>query len=200
MKNACRDDDSYDLYMYMKFLIYKRKFRDAISVGRVLLLLEKDTETENVIELLERFIFYLNKKKQLERLDINEIAHAIEWNDPETHCFLDRNDGSVLILMEHEPEDMERLKSLERAEFVPIERLESAEVYRLMEEFKDIVGYEGLSNKLAIALNGPGAFRRFKDVLLEYPEARSEWFAVYNRMVWERALNFIWRALGGDAK
>jgi hypothetical protein len=34
-----------------------------------------------------------------------------------------------------------------------------------------------IKEKLYIAIKGPGAFRRFKDVLLDYPDERKAWFS-----------------------
>jgi len=43
-----------------------------------------------------------------------------------------------------------------------------------MVAFTESLEDENLKEKLWIALNGKGAFRRFKDVLLSYPEKREE--------------------------
>jgi len=42
-----------------------------------------------------------------------------------------------------------------------------------------------------VAINGKGAFRRFKDVLLDYPEEREEWFQFKGAKVQERALEWL---------
>lgn len=41
--------------------------------------------------------------------------------------------------------------------------------------FIDLLENEGLKAKLSAALNGKGAFRNFKDVLLENPKVRKRW-------------------------
>ncbi|MCP4418392.1 MAG: hypothetical protein GY805_17370, partial [Chloroflexi bacterium] len=40
-----------------------------------------------------------------------------------------------------------------------------------------------LREVLEVALNGRGAFRRFKDALLRYPQERERWFA-YSTQRW----------------
>lgn len=45
-----------------------------------------------------------------------------------------------------------------------------------MAEFAESVKDEGLREKLAIALDGKGAFRRFKNVLYNYPDEEKRWF------------------------
>ena len=46
-----------------------------------------------------------------------------------------------------------------------------------MEEFIEVVEEPTLKDKLNIAIDGKGAFRRFKDVLMAYPNERERWFA-----------------------
>jgi hypothetical protein len=46
-----------------------------------------------------------------------------------------------------------------------------------MEKFVTAVADEALRERLVIAIDGKGAFRRFKDVLLNYPAERERWFS-----------------------
>jgi hypothetical protein len=50
---------------------------------------------------------------------------------------------------------------------------------------------EHLSELLEVAINGKGAFRRFKDVLLNYPEERERWFQFKDDRMKERALEWL---------
>jgi Uncharacterised protein family (UPF0158) len=45
-----------------------------------------------------------------------------------------------------------------------------------MEMFIDTVSDPHRADMLAVAINGRGAFRRFKDTLLRWPEERDRWF------------------------
>lgn len=49
--------------------------------------------------------------------------------------------------------------------------------YRDMTDFAESRTDPRLVDKLEVALNGRGAFRRFKNVLMDYPADRAEWFA-----------------------
>lgn len=42
-----------------------------------------------------------------------------------------------------------------------------------------------------MAINGSGAFRRFKDVLLYYPEERERWFRFKDERMEQRALECL---------
>lgn len=44
---------------------------------------------------------------------------------------------------------------------------------------------------MTVAINGKGAFRRFKDVLLRYPEERERWFRFKDERMQERALEWL---------
>jgi hypothetical protein len=46
-----------------------------------------------------------------------------------------------------------------------------------MEKFVGSVSDEPLRERLIISIDGKGAFRRFKDVLLAYPAERERWFS-----------------------
>ena len=46
-----------------------------------------------------------------------------------------------------------------------------------MERFIPMAGEPELRGKLTQAIDGKGAFRRFKDVLMTYPADRERWFA-----------------------
>ena len=49
--------------------------------------------------------------------------------------------------------------------------------YNDMERFIAVVEDDQVANLLSYAIQGRGAFRRFKDVLLDYPQVREAWFA-----------------------
>lgn len=48
--------------------------------------------------------------------------------------------------------------------------------YQQMEAYVETVEDDTLRQLLEVAIDGKGAFRRFKNVLLDYPEAREAWF------------------------
>ncbi|HLL21941.1 MAG TPA: UPF0158 family protein, partial [Kofleriaceae bacterium] len=58
-----------------------------------------------------------------------------------------------------------------------VEPASSREQYRWMERFVGSVVDEPLRERLIISIDGKGAFRRFKDVLLAYPAERERWFS-----------------------
>lgn len=60
-----------------------------------------------------------------------------------------------------------------------------------MEDFIATVEDEHLAELLEVAINGKGAFRRFKDVLAGYPEERERWFCFKDERTEQRALEWL---------
>lgn len=58
---------------------------------------------------------------------------------------------------------------------------ETFESYREMEDFISTIRDTHLQEILSVAIQGAGAFRRFKDVLFRYPEQRENWFKYKDR-------------------
>lgn len=111
-------------------------------------------------------------------IDWVELEGALENNSPELHSFLNRVTGDVIRIFEGGENSDLRLKQTEASpDYLYIDPISSREQYRWMEEFIESVEEPTLKDKLNIAIDGKGAFRRFKDVLMAYPNERERWFA-----------------------
>jgi hypothetical protein len=75
--------------------------------------------------------------------------------------------------------------------FVAIPRLESWESCGDMQDFMVTVRDAHLRERLAAAIQGRGAFRRFKDVLERYPRQRERWFTFQNDRMIQRAREWL---------
>ena len=85
--------------------------------------------------------------------------------------------------------DLETGEILFTSEQIP--KAEPREGYEDMEAFVATVEDEHLAELLKIAINGKGAFRRFKDALLRYPEERERWFQFKGDRMWKRAREWL---------
>jgi len=111
-------------------------------------------------------------------VDWVELEGALENNSPELHSFLNKVSGDVIRIFRGSEDAEDRLREVENSpDFLYIEPISSREQYRWMEEFIETVEESNLKDKLNIAIDGKGAFRRFKDVLVGYPAERERWFA-----------------------
>lgn len=72
---------------------------------------------------------------------------------------------------------MVRILTDRQSRYLEIPVIESYEAYNVMTDFAETVSNPILYGKLEVALNGRGAFRRFKDVLYQYPEEQQRWYA-----------------------
>jgi hypothetical protein len=71
--------------------------------------------------------------------------------------------------------------------FAEIPPVDSSEEYELMVHFADEVDEPDVREKLALALDGAGAFRRFRDVVSRYPDLSSRWASFRHRELAEIA-------------
>lgn len=107
-------------------------------------------------------------------IDIDIIMLGLQDSDLANSYFLDTQTGEVEFLSDHTDDkkenQLEEIKNQDNR-FIRIPQITSYDQYQWMKEFVDeFVSHEEeknehLSEKLSIALNGKGAFRRFKDVL-----------------------------------
>jgi hypothetical protein len=134
------------------------------------------------------------EKKAL-RINLGELCEAMENNSYEHEYFLNLETGEILFISDYvDDEETRELKDrieedFERYERIP--RAESNEGYEDMVDFIATVDDEHLAELLEVAINGKGAFRRFKEVLLNYPEERDRWFKFKDERMEERALEWL---------
>jgi hypothetical protein len=136
----------------------------------------------------------MEKKKTL-KIVLDELYDAMENNSYEVEYYLDLETGEILFVSEGmDDEETGKLKNQIEEEldrYEPIPKAESYEGYRDMQAFIATVEDDHLSELLEVAINGKGAFRRFKDVLLNYPEERERWFQFKDDRMKERALEWL---------
>lgn len=75
--------------------------------------------------------------------------------------------------------------------YIRVEPEESGAAYRDMEEYIETVTGGRLQDRLWRAIRGRGAFRRFKDALLDHPAERERWFQFRNARLRERITEWL---------
>jgi hypothetical protein len=107
-----------------------------------------------------------------------DLETAFERNSPDTESFLDLRSGEVVTVTQGAIDYAEMRAKVQTGGdgFLRVEPAASREQYKWMERFVSHVTDEPLKERLIIAIDGKGAFRRFKDVLLNYPVERERWF------------------------
>jgi len=108
----------------------------------------------------------------------SDLEIAFERNSPEQESFLDLENGDLLSIAEGEPDAAARRARVSNnpERYLRVDPASSREQYRWMERFVGAVADLALRERLLVAIDGKGAFRRFKDVLLAFPAERERWF------------------------
>src|SRR5262245_22430451 len=115
----------------------------------------------------------------------SDLEIAFERNSPDQESFLDLENGDLLSIVEGEPDAAARRARVASnpERYLRIDPASSREQYRWMERFVSSVSDQPLRERLLIAIDGKGAFRRFKDVLLAFPAERERWFAYRSELL-----------------
>ncbi|MBZ0121951.1 MAG: UPF0158 family protein [Sandaracinaceae bacterium] len=105
------------------------------------------------------------------------LEDAFENNAPEVHSYLHLDTGEVIRIVDGIADPGMHQRVSRDAHYLRIDPVSSREQYRWMERFIATVEEGELRDKLVRAIDGKGAFRRFKDVLMAFPVDRERWFA-----------------------
>jgi hypothetical protein len=129
--------------------------------------------------------------------DLQEICAVFEDSSSEHRYYLDIETGEIICISDDfmDPDETKELD--EKVEegygehYITIPNAESYDGYADMEEFIETVTEANLKEKLCIAINGRGAFRRFKDVLNSYQNEREKWFKFKDAKINERVNEWL---------
>jgi hypothetical protein len=135
----------------------------------------------------------VERRKSL-RIDLEELCSAMEDTAYEHRYYLDLETGEIIFFSDDDDSETGELKNRiynEPDVFEAIPRIESYQAYSDMEDFIASVKDENMAGLLNVAIEGKGAFRRFKDGLLDYPEERENWFRFKDARMRDRAAKWL---------
>ena len=136
------------------------------------------------------------KPKKLE-LNLDEISIEMDSNRWENEVYFDTETGELIYVPEelnqdniYEDEYIAKLPDWEKemvadikavyedteGRFISIPERGSREAYQLMVDFTKRLDDLDIAERLFDALDGKGAFRRFKRVISRYPETEEQWY------------------------
>lgn len=104
------------------------------------------------------------------------LEDAFENNAPEVHSYLHLHTGEVIRIVDGIADPSMHQRIMGDSNYQRIDPVSSREQYRWMERFIATVDESELRHQLLGAIDGKGAFRRFKDVLMSFPIDRERWF------------------------
>ncbi len=126
-------------------------------------------------------------------IDWDELEMALTWHMDEGGHYLDLTSGHIVSFtgIDDELAEEEIDAGLADGRLVPIAPLPSSAEYSWMAAFAESAKDRQLRRLLEVALSGQGAFRRFKDVLGDYPSERKRWFAFRDEHVVRAARDWL---------
>jgi predicted nucleotidyltransferase len=127
----------------------------------------------------------------LRQVDLRSLAEALEDHSPETSWWFDPDTGDSQPRLDPLYADDGAEEHPSDQGLILIEPISSRDAYANMEDFIDRVRDARARNLLQRAIAGRGAFRRFKDTLLELPELRQAWFAFHDARMERRAIEWL---------
>ena len=152
----------------------------------------------------------MTRKLEINWMELDAAFQTSSGGLVEMHFYLDLETGDVVMVTDEiaryleAPPDYElpdwmyeAIKEARQVEegygtrYTDIPQADTHEDYRDMERFIGTVRNSHLQDRLWRAIEGRGAFRRFKDVLLDYPAERERWFAFKDRCVYERMMEWL---------
>ncbi len=123
------------------------------------------------------------------------LEDGFENNAPEVHSYLHLENGEVIRIVDGIADPGMHQRVMGDTQYLRVEPVSSREQYRWMERFIATVDEGELRDKLVQAIDGKGAFRRFKDVLMTFPIDRERWFTFRTERL--RACMETWLATHG---
>jgi hypothetical protein len=130
---------------------------------------------------------------ELSSLDLGEIALALQDQTAYEHCWLiDPDSGGIGFWTEDGGIDGRSPVELDELDLVPIEPLPSRVWYQDMADFAECISDQRAGRSLGRAIQGKGAFGRFKNRLHEnYPDLLPAWHAFQSVRAKRRAIEWL---------
>ncbi|MFJ8207422.1 UPF0158 family protein [Micromonospora chalcea] len=126
-------------------------------------------------------------------LDLEEIATALQDQSAyEYRWLIDPASGEIRMWTADGGTDGKTPIDLDELDLVPIEALPPSVWHRDMVDFAQRVSDEQAGRRLLRAVQGRGAFRRFRDELHdEYPHLLTVWHAFHQARATRRAIDWL---------
>lgn len=127
-------------------------------------------------------------------VDLDELASVLEGDPMSGGGRIDLRDGEVWPhfaleddIDEATDDEEAQDEDEQRSRWMWVHPRGSREGYRDMQLFIDTRGDAALVDRLTVAITGRGAFRRFKDVIANNPDAAEQWYTLSEDRVRGRA-------------
>ena len=129
----------------------------------------------------------------LRDIDVDEIATALaDQTDYDHRWLLDPQTGRLVFWTSDTGIDGENPVEIDGLDLIPIDPILSYVWYQDMADFADGISNGAARRRLAAALEGRGAFRRFKNEIYEgFPDLIPHWHAFRDGRAQRRAVDWL---------
>ncbi len=120
------------------------------------------------------------------RIHFDDLAYAYEQGTADKRYFLDVQTGEIVPIFVDmlergaNTEDAQRIAAGVNTRYFLLPHKRSSDGYAEMENFIETVSDKTAAEQLVRAIEGKGAFRRFREILAIYPEEEDRWFRLKN--------------------
>jgi predicted nucleotidyltransferase len=129
-----------------------------------------------------------------DRIDLSDLAHALHDHSDDHEWWFDPSTGEIVLWSELVGDELGEGHPDVRG-FLFVEAVPSHEAYEDMVDFAGRLTEPDVARRLASALRGRGAFRRFKYELDNHPDVRADWHRFSDARMARRAA--AWLAANG---
>ena len=136
------------------------------------------------------------EKNKLKKVPLHLVYDAIESANEVYDQYLDTDAMEVVSLpnmdsdfaevLDEDEELMELIENDKYNRFLPLPSQFDLQEYSVMEDYIDELEDKQLAQRLARAIRGRGAFRRFKDILIDLGKIQS-WYDYQDQYYWNFA-------------
>ncbi len=161
-----------------KLKISRMDFELAFDLSSYETTVYLDTET-GVVIFVENYTVH-----QLEELLTNEETLDDIQASLQAQTNLSETDREQLM-------DAARVEGATANRYRMLPKPDSQDGYQNMQDYIESLEDEHLRELLEVAIQGSGAFRRFKDVLYRYPDAQMNWFKFRKERERQRMLDWF---------
>jgi hypothetical protein len=109
------------------------------------------------------------------KIDWNNLIDAFSAEQEDYRCYLDTTSGTVLWRSVQVVEN-QKDKGTKDKHVVEVPSITSREGWEIMMDYLDNLNNKQLKSKLASAVQGKGAFRRFNEILNKSPSDQKRWY------------------------
>lgn len=135
----------------------------------------------------------MGEKKMEIAIDFDEIADAFEESDVVHHYFIDTKKNKLIYINEAIDEDYEkRLEEMDDDRYLMIPARLPQDNFMIMKMFVyEKIQDATIAEKFNQILERKKPFRNFKDLLLDYPALREQWFTYHREHLKNETINWL---------